>query len=336
MRIPVPRLLPLYLIYTFSILPVTRGEFEAKVDQYCDKFLLNNSRNCRRLTDYYLYVKPYQSEYRLNTDKHSVRYAPFTPNVPIKIILHGFNESYRSTPNKEIRPEYLHEGYNVISADFSQYVQYPCYRVAAYNVRILGECFGKFLKYMLRTKVEARKIDKTDLHVIGYNLGAQIAGKGSKTLRKNNRLRRFTALDPILPIFYDEDNYVCPECADFVDVIHTNTKMRKKLKHLGHVDFYFNNPLFTKDVSITNPRCFTSSSPRYFGESISEVPYYRNSNAYLSGSKVIVGEWTSYETRGVYGVYTTNDSVDKYSSLPSSKKIIGVYKISNLEISDKT
>ncbi|KAH9382403.1 hypothetical protein HPB48_005549 [Haemaphysalis longicornis] len=81
-------------------------------------------------------------------------------------------------------------------------------------------------------------------HLVGFSLGAHVAGFAGAELRN---LSRITGLDPAAPLFegYDEASRLDPSDAKLVDVIHSNgdSFLRGGLgafEPLGHVDYYPN------------------------------------------------------------------------------------------------
>ena len=68
-----------------------------------------------------------------------------------------------------------------------------------------------------------------DFHIIGFSLGAHVAGFAGKMIKSNGRKRkigRITGLDPANPGFNYDSPLVRLDKSDakFVDIIHTDTK----------------------------------------------------------------------------------------------------------------
>lgn len=160
---------------------------------------------------------------------------------------------------------YVGKGYNVISIDYGNVVPYPCYIQAANNMLRVGKCFARFITTLMHTKLKSRKIKMEDIHVVGFCLGAQVAGKAGGVLANlnlhfprisgNKILGNFLkvmlillALDASLPLFHGVENYISKYAAAFVDAIHTNVVIFDRIKPIGHVDFYVNNPAFPGGV----------------------------------------------------------------------------------------
>ena len=85
-----------------------------------------------------------------------------------------------------------------------------------------------------------------DVHLIGHSLGAQVCGFAGQGL---NKVGRITGLDPAGPLFdgLPRNARLDKTDADFVDVIHTDSKLFTPpffglgtLQVIGHIDFYPN------------------------------------------------------------------------------------------------
>ncbi|XP_035384540.1 lipoprotein lipase isoform X3 [Electrophorus electricus] len=95
------------------------------------------------------------------------------------------------------------------------------------------------------------------LHILGYSLGAHVAGiAGNLT---NNKVNRITGLDPAGPTFEHADRLkrLSDDDAEFVDVLHTNTRGTPDLsigiqRPVGHVDIYPNGGTFQPGCSLQN------------------------------------------------------------------------------------
>lgn len=82
-------------------------------------------------------------------------------------------------------------------------------------------CISQMVKYLLN---HPRGVRPENLHVIGYSVGAHIAGLLANYLpAEDGKLGRITGLDPTV-FFYTGNNNskgLDPSDAYFVDVIHT-------------------------------------------------------------------------------------------------------------------
>lgn len=122
----------------------------------------------------------------------------------------------------------------------------PCYPSAVYNTRHVGVCVAQLVERL-------RDLHITDIHLIGFSLGAHVAGFAANNLRPY-KLPRITGLDPAMPLFtfVTSDNRLDETDAEFVDVFHTNAFVQGKIQASGHVDFYMNG-------GVTQPGCWAEN-----------------------------------------------------------------------------
>jgi hypothetical protein len=95
------------------------------------------------------------------------------------------------------------------------------------------------------------------LHIIGYDLGAHIAGIAGKYSR-NGRISRIIGLDPSLPLFYENisGNRLSIGDARQVEVFHSNGGQLGFFTPIGNIDYYINNGKTQQEcASSTNPKC---------------------------------------------------------------------------------
>jgi hypothetical protein len=85
---------------------------------------------------------------------------------------------------------YLTRGsYNVILVDWNSLSALPWYSAAVRNCQVVGKYLAKFLEYL-----DSRGIPLHNVHVLGFSLGAEVAGFAGQDLRhgKEPRLHRIT------------------------------------------------------------------------------------------------------------------------------------------------
>lgn len=120
------------------------------------------------------------------------------------------------------------------------------YGLAVSNVELVGRQLGLILLDAVHMGVHSRNI-----HLVGFSLGAHVAGCASEVLKKNNiLLGRITGLDPASPffrvhLFREKSRKLDASDARLVDVIHTDGSMDFAdgfglLKPIGHIDFFPN------------------------------------------------------------------------------------------------
>lgn len=182
----------------------------------------------------------------------------FKPGGKTKVIIHGFTENGSNDWNEKMAKTYFDTdpGLNVISVEWSQLAEGPDYPPAAGNTQTVGEHVGNFINYMISRSDPS--ISLSDVHIVGFSLGAQVAGKAGATLKSLNsqeskELGRITGLDPAEEFFaqYEgvtKDKRLDSSDAKFVDVIHTSANTNPNFSHnpignkekLGHLDFWPN------------------------------------------------------------------------------------------------
>jgi len=166
----------------------------------------------------------------------------FSNKKKTKILAHGFQQSgYTSGSILAMRDAYLlREDCNFISVDWASLATFPFYIRAVTYSTLVGEQTGNLINFLVE-----QGADLKDFHVIGFSLGAHVAGKAGATV--NGVLPRITGLDPAYPLFsmVNTDQRLDTTDAEFVDVIHTHsglliTSGLSFLDPIGHVDFYPN------------------------------------------------------------------------------------------------
>ncbi|KFM61335.1 Pancreatic lipase-related protein 1, partial [Stegodyphus mimosarum] len=174
-------------------------------------------------------------------DRELLYKSDFDPNLPTKIIIHGFVDNLQiSEWMQKMKNAFLSEGeYNVIITDWSCGNEFP-YTQAVHRSKTVAEKMKELIIF-LRDSTGA---DPANFHLIGHSLGSHIAGLVGHGIP---HLGRISALDPAGPRFYDAPlaERLDPTDAQFVDVIHTDggrgllegLGMRSQV---GHVDFYPN------------------------------------------------------------------------------------------------
>ncbi|KAM3962930.1 uncharacterized protein ACR2FA_003031 [Aphomia sociella] len=165
----------------------------------------------------------------------------FDSSRPTRIIVHGFGSNCDNVWVYEMRSALMAvEECNVVCVDWEGGASMPNYLRAAANTRLVGKQLAMLLQGL------AKHIDLRfeDVHLIGFSLGAHVAGFAGSELRN---ISRITGLDPAGPLFEFQDPRARLDRSDakFVDVIHSNGETLilgglGAAQPLGHVDFYPN------------------------------------------------------------------------------------------------
>ncbi|XP_031827006.2 uncharacterized protein LOC116424575 [Nomia melanderi] len=159
------------------------------------------------------------------------------PDLPTKVIVHGFGSSCDHVWVYEMRSALMtvHEC-NIVCVDWGPGSAVPNYVRAAANTRLVGRQLAKLIRSL---NVPLEKV-----HLIGFSLGAHVAGFAGAELANVSRI---TGLDPAGPLFESQDPRARLDETDanFVDVIHSNGEQLLlgglgSWQPMGDVDFYPN------------------------------------------------------------------------------------------------
>jgi len=116
------------------------------------------------------------------------------------------------------------------------------YSQAAGNARLVGVQIAELVKFLISSNAGSPNwADR--FYLIGYSLGAQVAGYAGRHLRVNGmELGRITALDPAGTLFSYKHPAVRLDQTDakYVDVIHTASRFVASHEVVGHIDFFPN------------------------------------------------------------------------------------------------
>lgn len=112
----------------------------------------------------------------------------------------------------------------MILMDWSKGARGPQYATAAANTEVAGRQLGILLLQMID-----RGLDPDKIHLLGFSLGAHVAGTASEMLKqKGHLIGRITGLDAASPLFrsnHFREKYKKLDRSDarFVDVVHTDS-----------------------------------------------------------------------------------------------------------------
>ncbi|XP_018375101.1 PREDICTED: pancreatic lipase-related protein 2-like [Trachymyrmex cornetzi] len=200
-------------------------------------------------TRFFLYTradrqKPEPLQY--GDDLKSIVHSRFNVSKPLRVLIHGFKGS-GSDVGAILGINFLLdiEDANVIILDWTKGAG-TSYGNAVAN----SELVGRQLALVLLDTINLG-VDPADIHVIGFSLGAHVAGCASEVLkRKSLLLGRITGLDPASPffrhhLFREKSRKLDATDARLVDVIHTDGSQDFMdgfglLKPIGHIDFFPN------------------------------------------------------------------------------------------------
>ncbi|XP_044732218.1 inactive pancreatic lipase-related protein 1-like [Chrysoperla carnea] len=274
---------------------------------------------------FYLYTRytQYNPELLDVTDINSLYRSQFNAHYPTKIVIHGFGGGRNLSPSTDMRAAYFKRGhYNIIIVDYGTAVKEPCLSQMSWAPRFGSKCIAQLIMYLKR---HPRGVQPEELHLIGYSVGAHIAGLVANYLDEetHGKLGRITGLDPTI-IFYMGNNRsrdLDPTDAHFVDVIHTGAGILGQWGPNGHADFYVNGgtsqPGCGHNTIFQTLACDHTKVTPYFIESINtRAGFYAapcpSLLSYLldwcdpkDEEYILMGEHVPHTARGIFYV-TTN------------------------------
>ncbi|XP_077287016.1 phospholipase A1 member A [Arctopsyche grandis] len=249
----------------------------------------------------------------------SLQRSRFNPIHPVKIVIHGFGGGRNLSPSTDMRKAYFTRGdYNIIIVDYGTLVTEPCLSQIAWGPRFCSQCIAQLVEYL---QYHPKGVQPDRLHLIGYSVGAHIAGLVANHL-ESGKLGRITGLDPTI-VFYMGNNRsrdLDPSDANFVDVLHTGAGILGQWGPNGHADFYLNGgtsqPGCAHDTIFKTLSCDHTKVTPYFIESINSPNGFwagpcPNLVSYLIGwceprdnEYVLMGEHIDQNSRGIFYVST--------------------------------
>lgn len=160
-------------------------------------------------------------------------------NLPLVIILHGFMGSPHARSTKLLIEGYVNKGgSNVVGVNWKDLAKGPWYGGAAERSYDAARQLADWITELVTANVTSWE----KIHIVGFSLGAQVAGITSKFIPYGARIGRLTGLDPARPKFDDKppEDHLDAEDSDFTTIVHTCGGFLAIPEPLGHVDFYPN------------------------------------------------------------------------------------------------
>ncbi|RWS02134.1 pancreatic triacylglycerol lipase-like protein, partial [Dinothrombium tinctorium] len=158
---------------------------------------------------------------------------PFDSKKNTIILIHGWLNNYKTSNGWiqgicNITRDYGPHEYQIIFVDWGHAASSPYYVPAAANVNIVASVIASFLKLL----VIVRNANTSRFHIIGFSLGAHIAG--------------FVGLDPAAPLFdgFESNFRIDKDDAAMVEIVHTYSGKFfsgfSLLGTVGKIDIYVN------------------------------------------------------------------------------------------------
>ncbi|XP_026764696.2 pancreatic triacylglycerol lipase-like [Galleria mellonella] len=198
-------------------------------------------------------------------EQFGLEWVDFRPSRRTVMIYHGFMSHSNASWVLDMTSAFLkREDVNVIAVDWSKGGDTWKYWRAVANTRRVGSDVTRFMRQLIGATGARIK----DFHFVGHSLGAHIASYVSYHI---GGVYRITGLDPAQPCFLTNDHTERLDStdADFVDVIHTNGRLLKKIGFglpdpTGHADFYPNGGMKQPGCSNETNSLWSRLTPSFF------------------------------------------------------------------------
>ena len=163
---------------------------------------------------------------------------------PFRIIIHGWNADSTHIFTPMTTEAYLQQGdLNVIAFDWGVAANDSNYLRARNRISSSGQVGARFLDFLVINSL----LKYENVHVVGYSLGAHLAGFIGKNTQYG-QIEIIVGLDPA-GAFFDANNpttRLATTDAIYVEIIHTNGGGLGIGSPIGHADFLPNGKSFEK------------------------------------------------------------------------------------------
>lgn len=263
----------------------------------------------------------------------------FNYSLPTKVIVHGFKGSGQDRGALDISTALLElENANIVLVDWQKGAAGPSYISAASNTQLVGRQLALLLMDMI-----SMGLDPSNVHIIGFSLGAHIAGYAGRAIqKKKQKVGRITGLDPANPLFREllatSLSPLHKNDAKFVDIIHTDgarffSEGLGIFRPIGHVDYFPNGGFDQPGCNHVRGAVLAS----HLGGSLNTSVVCNHLRAWqlflesLRASKTgceflsypCPGGWSSFEKGNCFAANCTDQTCSKMGYLANKSKNLG-------------
>ncbi|KAG6441562.1 hypothetical protein O3G_MSEX001873 [Manduca sexta] len=159
---------------------------------------------------------PTEAQTLVMNKPETITESNFNPELPTKVIVHGWLRNQNLNINPTIRNAFLEKSdVNVIVMEW-RLLALSDYSTAALGVPAVGRALGQFLIFL--NDVTEAPFDS--MHLIGFSLGAHLVGNAGREIE--GKIARITALDPAGPLWNVNPARLSTDDAVYVEAIHTD------------------------------------------------------------------------------------------------------------------